>query len=143
MDTWASCRFLYVLVVGLACGTLPGVATGAGGPLPALPRFSVADGGRLPPPWRVIGLPKNKVALTQFGIVDLEGERVLRVASDRSYGNLTHELADLNLEAQATLRWKWRLPRFRRERCRFRPHKPPLTVCAKRRPWAQGPRWMC
>ena len=109
MNTWASCRFLYVLVVGLACCTLPGVATGAGGPLPALPRFSVADGGRLPPPWRVIGLPKNKVALTQFGIVDLEGERVLRVASDRSYGNLTHELADLNLEAQATLRWKWRL----------------------------------
>ena len=42
-------------------------------------------------------------------ITTLEGERVLRLATSKSYGTLSHALPNLGLSPQATLRWTWRL----------------------------------
>ncbi len=62
-----------------------------------------------PTPWRAVGLPKGKAPLTRMEIAVLDGERVLRLATDKSYGTLSHALPDLALGPQATLRWKWRV----------------------------------
>ncbi len=62
----------------------------------------------LPPaPWHVVGLPGQSKPFTRFGIVPLDGQRVLRVEADRSYGNLVHPLP-----GDATgrwLSWRWRI----------------------------------
>ena len=70
--------------------------------------FSSAAEGPPPAPWRVVGLPGNtKKPLTQFDIVQLGADRVLRVHADRSYANLTHALAPKT--TGHVLRWRWRL----------------------------------
>lgn len=61
----------------------------------------------LPPPWRVVGLPGNKVPLAQIDRVDLDGHRVLRLRTDASYGTATHALPP-NTPA-STLQWRWRV----------------------------------
>ena len=78
-------------------------------PQPLLRAFSSAAAAQPPSPWRAVGLPKGKAPLTRMDIATLEGERVLRLASDKSYGTLSHALPDIALSPQATLRWKWRL----------------------------------
>lgn len=59
-----------------------------------------------PPPWRVVGVPRQVAPLTRFTVVDFEGRRVLRIASDRGYGNLLHGLAALRA---GLLSWRWRI----------------------------------
>ena len=76
---------------------------------PVLQPFSTAKDGQPPSPWRAVGLPKGKAPLTRMDITPLDGERVLRLASSKSYGTLSHALPSLSLSPQATLRWKWRL----------------------------------
>jgi len=49
-------------------------------------------GSRPPAPWHVVGLPIQSTPLTRFEVVELDGERVLRVEADRSFGNLVHPL---------------------------------------------------
>ena len=71
--------------------------------------FSTATEAQPPKPWRAVGLPKGKAPLTRMDIATLDGERVLRLATDKSYGTLSHALSDIALSPQATLRWKWRL----------------------------------
>jgi len=69
--------------------------------------FSNAAEGTPPPPWRVVGLPGSKKPQTEFDIVQLGTDKVLRVRADRSYANLSHALSP-----QAPghmLRWRWRL----------------------------------
>ncbi len=74
--------------------------------------LSTSVDGSLPMPWRVVGLPNDKVPITKLEIVSLEGERVLRITSNRSYGNALHELSgDLTLKPGDTLSWRWRLDR--------------------------------
>ena len=53
------------------------------------------------------GLPGRKKPPTEFDIVQLGADRVLRMRADRSYGNLTHILPATN--SAYTLRWRWRL----------------------------------
>jgi hypothetical protein len=78
------------------------------GPEPTLALFSVAAEGPPPAPWRVVGLPGNtSKPLTQFDIVTLGADRVLRVRADRSYANLTHTLSPQT--TARILRWRWRL----------------------------------
>lgn len=73
-----------------------------------LSAFSSAAEGPPPAPWRVVGLPGNsQKPLTQFDVVQLGPDKVLRVRADRSYGNLTHALAP-RTEGHI-LRWRWRL----------------------------------
>ncbi len=105
----SNCRFTLQTLTSLLCGMLWGAAVFAADPLPPLVRFSAAADTHPPGPWRVIGLPNNKKPLTHFDIASLDGEHVLRVTSDKSYGNLTYVLPDVMLEPQVTLRWKWRL----------------------------------
>jgi hypothetical protein len=74
----------------------------------ALHAFSSAAEGAPPAPWRVVGLPGNaKKPLTQFDIVQLGTDRVLRVHADHSYANLTHALGPKT--TGHILHWRWRL----------------------------------
>ena len=77
----------------------------------ALRAFSTAPDAQPPKPWRAVGLPQGKAPLTRMDITALDGERVLRLATDKSYGTLSHALPAMALSPQATLRWKWRLER--------------------------------
>lgn len=72
-----------------------------------LQAFSGATTDVPPAPWRIVGLPAHKTALTRFDIVKLDGQSVLRVRADHSYANLSHNLPTGT--APSALRWKWRL----------------------------------
>ncbi|MES2950102.1 MAG: DUF3047 domain-containing protein [Pseudomonadota bacterium] len=75
---------------------------------PALLRsFSNAAEGPPPAPWRVVGLPGGDKPVTQFDIVRFGSDKVLRVRSDRAYGNLTHTFKPP--PGASMLRWRWRL----------------------------------
>jgi hypothetical protein len=74
----------------------------------SLRAFSNTTDTSPPPPWRVVGLPASKKPLTEFDIVNLGGERVLRVRADRSYANLSHRLPP-NTTTATRLQWRWRL----------------------------------
>ena len=109
MNTWAKCYFFLKLMASLLWSLLPVAHALAAEPLPPLARFSAAADSQVPAPWRVVGLPKGKAPLAQIDIANVDGERVLRLATDKSYGTLTHVLPDLALPPQVTLHWKWRL----------------------------------
>jgi hypothetical protein len=59
------------------------------------------------PPWRVELLPKQQPPATRYQVVRLDDRAVLRVQSERAYGNLVHPLPPAT-EA-GSLRWRWRL----------------------------------
>jgi hypothetical protein len=75
--------------------------------LPALAAFSSGTGAAPPAPWRVVGLPGNKAPLAQIDLTLLDGQRVLRLRTDKSYGTLTHPLPAQT--QAASLKWRWRL----------------------------------
>jgi hypothetical protein len=67
-----------------------------------------AGGSSVPPaPWHVAGLPLQTKPFSRFTIVDLGGQRVLRLQADNSYGNLVHRLGPG--ETGRYLSWRWRL----------------------------------
>lgn len=86
----------------------PGALTGQTVSL-ALTAFSKSSPPYLPVPWRLIGLPKNKAPLAQIEIAILGDERVLKLATDKSYGAAVHELTPQVLGPGSILRWRWRL----------------------------------
>lgn len=106
---WSRSRFYYFLTLISCCAALAHTPAAAADPPPLLSAFSSATSTQPPPPWRAVGLPKGKAPLTRMDIATLDGERVLRLASDKSYGTLSHALPSLALGPQAILRWKWRL----------------------------------
>ncbi len=69
--------------------------------------FSSAAEGVPPAPWHVLGLPGGNKPLTQFDVVRVGADKVLRVRGERSYGNLTHTLQPP--PTASILRWRWRL----------------------------------
>jgi len=73
----------------------------------ALAAFSSAAAGAVPPPWRVVTLPKQP-RHTRYEIVSFEGATVLRVTANASYANLLHPLAG---EPAQRLHWRWRVDR--------------------------------
>jgi hypothetical protein len=75
---------------------------------PLLAPLVAAEGSKPPPPWRAVGLPRDKAPLAQIDVASVGGGRALRLQTDRSYGTLVHELKDVPA-ADATLRWRWRL----------------------------------
>jgi Protein of unknown function (DUF3047) len=71
----------------------------------------LATGAAMPPsPWQVQGLPAQKMPMTRFALVDLDGRRALRVDAERSYGNLVHPLEPA-ATAPFRLAWSWRVDR--------------------------------
>ncbi len=71
--------------------------------------FSSAASDALPAPWRLVGLPKGKAPLAQIEMATLGGERVLKLATDKSYGTALHELKPVVLGVGSMLKWRWRL----------------------------------
>jgi hypothetical protein len=71
--------------------------------------FSTAPGPQAPAPWRFATLP-NK-APTKFEITQLDGQKVLKVDADQSYGNLVHATR-VQLNEEATLAWRWKVEQF-------------------------------
>ena len=60
-------------------------------------------------PWRVAPFPGGNKPLTQFDMVTLDGQRVLRIRTDKSYANLLHDLQIDVVTPRTMLRWRWRL----------------------------------
>ena len=99
----AWCLGRLALATCLSLASLAGPAH-AGGPL----LVPLAGAGDVPPaPWRPVGLPKQTKPFTRFSVVNLDGQRVLRVESQASYGNLVHPLQEN--PAAHRLSWRWRL----------------------------------
>lgn len=61
------------------------------------------------PPWRTVGLPRNKAPLTLMDIAALDGVTALRLRADASYASLVHDLNGWVAGREATLQWRWRL----------------------------------
>lgn len=75
----------------------------------ALVPFSFAITNQAPAPWRVVGVPSGKIPLTNFSMADIDGRKVLRVATSKSYANLVHDMP-LGATAEGLrLKWRWRL----------------------------------
>ncbi len=104
--TFLVATYLYLSgATGLFC--IHALAQGTPAAVPGLQPFSSAAEGSPPAPWRVIGLPGSSKPLTQFDVVQLGAERVLRVRADHSYANLSHRLPPGT--AAGRLQWRWRL----------------------------------
>jgi Protein of unknown function (DUF3047) len=115
-----------VAVAALA-GWMSIPATWAAGPLLTSP---VGAGETPVAPWRVVGLPGQSKPYTRYTSVTVEGQRVLRVEADSSYGNLVHPL-----RAEGTpriLNWRWRVdePNPQSDLRRKEGDDSPLKVCA-------------
>lgn len=76
---------------------------------PVLAPFSASAGTTPPAAWRAVGLPQGKAPLAQMDITPLDGARVLRLQTDKSYGTLVHTVAAWTPGPDATLQWRWRL----------------------------------
>ncbi len=74
-------------------------------------RFSRMPAGPVAAPWRVVGLPDQKMPLTRFDIQSLDGDTALRVRADASYGNLVIDTQSTPLAAPTRLQWRWQLAR--------------------------------
>ncbi|MEX8192165.1 DUF3047 domain-containing protein [Comamonas guangdongensis] len=72
----------------------------------AIGAFSQMATGPLGAPWHFATLP-NK-APTDFSVVELNGEHVLRVATRDAYGNMVHALHQPP-SAALQLQWRWRV----------------------------------
>ena len=116
------CAGLLALPLGAAAQDLK--------PTPAL--APLAGSGAAPPaPWRSIGLPGLKKPATRFEVVTLDDRRVLRVESERSYGNLVHALP-IDQPHGHRLTWRWRIEQWPPQADLRERHTEdmPLRVCA-------------
>lgn len=75
----------------------------------ALVPFSSATADQPPAPWRVVGVPGGKIPITSFSMAEVDGRKVLRVATSKSYGNLVHDLPLGSTATGLRLTWRWRL----------------------------------
>lgn len=74
-----------------------------------LAAFSSTAGLVPPAPWQVVALPdRYNKPVSLFDLVDLDGQHVLRVRSDSSWGNLVH-LTSFPVRPGTLLKWRWRL----------------------------------
>ena len=102
-----------------------------------LPPFSASDAQTPPAAWRMAGLPgqgnaaKPVAPITRFDITPVDGQKVLRVQTDGSYGNLVFALPGITPVPGAFLRWRWRLdkPLVNADLRQQRGDDAPLKVC--------------
>lgn len=95
----------------MAAITLSGVQTALAqtpGPAPmaALSPLTQTGSARVHPAWQLSGLPNLKAPLSVFEAANLNGETVLALRTQASYGVLTHAWTGA---APETLSWRWRL----------------------------------
>ena len=93
------------------CVLLFGMQTAFCQTTPSSPRvvlapFAASGGASLHASWEPSGLPDNKAPLSVFEVVILNGEAVLALRSQASYGVLTHAWQG---PAPEFLSWRWRL----------------------------------
>lgn len=119
---------LVVALWVLACAVLAQAQTKA----PALALFSSANSDQPPAPWRVVGVPGGKIPLTSYAIGEMDGRKVLRVETNKSYGNLVHPLSAREPDVGVRLSWRWRLdePLRGADLRRRDGDDSPLKVCA-------------
>ena len=69
--------------------------------------------------------------MTRFDITPIDGQKVLRVQTDSSYGNLVYALPGITLAEGVKLRWRWRLdqPLVNADLRQRRGDDTPLKVC--------------
>ncbi|MBI5257967.1 MAG: DUF3047 domain-containing protein [Burkholderiales bacterium] len=84
-----------------------------------------------PAPWHVVGLPQQTKPFTRFTPVTLDGQRVLRIEADASYGNLVHPVHE-DIGVPHRLAWRWRLdePNPQADITRRGGDDNPVKVCA-------------
>jgi Protein of unknown function (DUF3047) len=71
-----------------------------------LSSFNQAIGATPPAPWHFVGLPDRfSKPRTQFEITELDGKKVLKVSTDKAYGNLVHPWS----APATTVKFSWRL----------------------------------
>lgn len=68
-------------------------------------------GERVGSGWQFSGLPDQTLPRTRYESVLLDGQRVLRVEAQGSYGHLVHDLPPSTAPASGQLVWRWRLDR--------------------------------
>ncbi len=68
--------------------------------------FEGSSPSSLNPAWHLSGLPNNKFPLTRFEVTMVQGEAVLQLLTNQSYGVLTHAWQG---PAPAELAWRWQL----------------------------------
>ena len=71
--------------------------------------FSKATGDKPPAPWYAKGLPKGRAPLAPFDIVTLDGVKVLRLHTEKTYGTVVHDVNNVTPTLNTTLKWRWRL----------------------------------
>lgn len=89
------------------------------GAQPQLPAFSAVAPGAAVPGWRAVGLPQGKAPMTRIDTVAAPGisaagttappPTVLRLQTDRSYGNWVFDHAPWRPGPAHQLQWRWRL----------------------------------
>lgn len=138
MKRWVAWWFLFGAGVALAQGaspsTTPSATAQSGGPetsgAASLVTTPAGAGDTPAAPWRRMLLPRQKPPATQFDVTMVDGERVLRVASNKSYGNLVHNL-DAPAGGARWLQWRWRVDQAPDADLRLKSaDDAPVRVCA-------------
>lgn len=100
--------------LGTLGAALLAVAALAGAPAPVAAQAPspslltlLGSGDEPAPPWAFAGLPQQSLPRTAFAMVSLQGERVLQVRAQGSYGNLLHPLPEGTTATR--LAWRWRV----------------------------------
>jgi hypothetical protein len=99
-------RSFSFLFVALACVAGPGKARAEA---PLLAPFSI-DSPQPAAPWQVSGLARQTKPFTRFSVVEIDGQRAVRIEADESYGNLVHALNTVTPGLK--LSWRWRVDKL-------------------------------
>ncbi|TAM50697.1 MAG: DUF3047 domain-containing protein [Burkholderiaceae bacterium] len=96
------CRMISLIAVLVWSGVASAQA------LNPLPSITAGDTDKPPAPWQILGFPQKNTPkpVTQFDEITLDGARVLRIRTDRSYGNLVDQASG---PIPGKLAWSWRV----------------------------------
>lgn len=92
----------------IAAGLLACSVAQAAPPAPVWTPLAGPAGTTPGAPWVFAGLPKQTLPRTQYSLERLDGQAVLRVEAEASYGNLVHPFQPPSPEA-GSLSWRWRI----------------------------------
>ena len=99
----------------------------AAGPLLAQP---AGPGDQPAAPWRLTSLPQQAIPHTRYSVLSMDGQRVLRIDAQASYGNLVHDLQLPVAEHQLAWRWRVDVPNALADLRRKTGDDSPIKVCA-------------